>query len=202
MGYLLKTGEVGNIGMKHQKAIREATVNKWGELGFLEGLEGHVRENIALLYENQASTLINETTQADGGQSTGSFETVVFPIVRRVFSKLLANDLVSVQALNLPIGKLFFFVPKTSDRSPLLNDDGTQTGTYAHGEMFIASCITDNDALCAVSTFTECLSNLYDRFYNDGLYDQSKGQITVKLGTGTSVTWTACSTGSEFNYRG
>jgi hypothetical protein len=57
MGYLLKTGEVGNIGMKHQKAIREATVNKWGELGFLEGLEGHIRENIALLYENQASVV-------------------------------------------------------------------------------------------------------------------------------------------------
>jgi hypothetical protein len=66
MGYLLKSGEVGNIGLKHQKAIREATVNKWESLGFLEGLEGHIRENIALLYENQASVLINETT-TDGG---------------------------------------------------------------------------------------------------------------------------------------
>ena len=114
MGYLLKSGEVGNIGLKHQKAIREATVNKWDNLGFLEGLEGHVRENIALLYENQASVLINETTDSQG--SNGSFETVVFPIIRRVFSKLLANDIVSVQALNLPIGKLFYFVPKVSDR--------------------------------------------------------------------------------------
>jgi hypothetical protein len=111
MGYLLNSGEVGNIGLKHQKAVREATVNKWNDLGFLEGLEGHVRENIALLYENQASVLINETTDAG---SSGSFETVVFPIVRRVFSKLLANDIVSVQAMNLPIGKLFYFVPKTS----------------------------------------------------------------------------------------
>jgi len=40
MGYLLKSGEVGNIGLKHQKAVREATVNKWNDLGFLEGLEG------------------------------------------------------------------------------------------------------------------------------------------------------------------
>ena len=66
MGYLLKSGEVGNIGLKHQKAVREATVNKWETLGFLEGLNGHVRENIALLYEYQASTLINETTDAAG----------------------------------------------------------------------------------------------------------------------------------------
>jgi hypothetical protein len=64
---------------------------------------------MAQLYENQASYLINEAASTD---SSGSFETVVFPIVRRVFSKLLANDLVSVQAMNLPIGKLFYFVPK------------------------------------------------------------------------------------------
>ena len=109
MGYLMKSGEVGDIGLKHQKAVREATIEKWGTLGFLEGLEGHTRENIALLYENTAGVLINETTDAN---SSGSFETVVFPIVRRVFSKLLANDIVSVQAMNLPIGKLFYFVPK------------------------------------------------------------------------------------------
>jgi hypothetical protein len=198
MGYLLKSGEVGTIGQKHQKAIREATVEKWGQIGFLEGLEGHVRENMALLYENQAAVLINETTTTDGGASTGSFETVVFPIVRRVFSKLLANDIVSVQALNLPIGKLFFFVPKISDRNPELNGDASDAGVVSnHSEMFIATCVTNNHG-CDVASFSDCLKNLYDRFYNDGLFDHSKGQITVKLGTGTAVTWTACSTGNEF----
>ena len=58
--------------------------------------------------------LINEAAASD---SSGSFETVVFPIVRRVFSKLLANDIVSVQAMNLPIGKLFYFVPKIQNRN-------------------------------------------------------------------------------------
>jgi hypothetical protein len=83
-----------------------------GFIRFLEGLKGHVKENIAQLYENQASTLLSESTTAN---NSGSFETVVFPIVRRVFSKLLANDIVSVQAM-MPIGKLFFFVPQTSSR--------------------------------------------------------------------------------------
>jgi hypothetical protein len=197
MGYLLKSGEVGNIGLKHQKAIREATVGKWNELGFLEGLQGHIRENIALLYENQASSLINETTSASQ-DTTGSFETVVFPIIRRVFSKLLANEIVSVQALNLPIGKLFYFVPKISDRSSLLEGNASDAGkTAGHAEMFIATCV-QNNVSCDVATFSDCLKNLYDRFYNDGLFDQSKGEITVKLGTGTSVTYSACTNGNEF----
>jgi hypothetical protein len=187
MGYLLKSGEVGNIGLKHQKAVREATVNKWESLGFLEGLNGHVRENIALLYENQASVLINETTDAG---SSGSFETVVFPIVRRVFSKLLANDIVSVQAMNLPIGKLFYFVPKISER----NGDGTKA-LSTHGEPVVTSCL---DAGCTNTTYSDCVKNLYDQFYNDGLFDQSKGAFTAQTSSPTPVIWTACSTGSEF----
>ena len=173
MGYLLKSGEVGNIGLKHQKAIREATVNKWGNLGFLEGLDGHVKENIALLYENQASVLINETTDSAG--SNGSFETVVFPIIRRVFSKLLANDIVSVQALNLPIGKLFFFIPKISDRTP--------EGEHRSPRVISSTCLN-----CPEVTFSGN-TNLYDAFYNDGLFDHSKGSVNVKYVTGTSVTY-------------
>ena len=109
MGALLESGLVGNIGLKHLKVIKEDTINKWDKLGFLDDLKGHLKENVAQLYENQASFLINEAT-SEG--SNGAFETVVFPIVRRVFSKLLANDIVSVQAINLPIGKFFYFVPK------------------------------------------------------------------------------------------
>ncbi len=93
-----KSGLVGNIGLKHLKVIKEDTINKWDKLGFLEGLKGHLKENVAQLYENQASFLINEASS--DGTSNGAFETVVFPIVRRVFSKLLANDIVSVQAID------------------------------------------------------------------------------------------------------
>jgi hypothetical protein len=196
MGYLLKSGEVGNIGLKHQKAIREATVNKWGDLGFLEGLEGHVRENIALLYENQASVLINETTDTAGGASTGSFETVVFPIVRRVFSKLLANDIVSVQALNLPIGKLFYFVPKISER---IEATVGETTVFKHGEPIVTPCLSNNNETCPTTDYVACAKNLYDRFYNDGLFDQSKGEYTVVVTDGEPVIWSACTGGgSEF----
>jgi hypothetical protein len=170
MGHLLNSGEVGNIGLEHLKQIRGKTISKWNQLGFLEGLKGHVKENIAQLYENQASALLNEST---GANSSGSFETVVFPIVRRVFSKLLANDIVSVQAMNMPIGKLFYFVPKTTGRNhPPLNGPALPQ----------SDCIFSACPGTTTSVFLE--KSLYDLFYNDGLFDASKGLATAALHTG------------------
>jgi hypothetical protein len=175
MGALLESGMVGNIGLKHLRVIKEDTIKKWDELGFLENLEGHQKDNIAQLYENQASYLINEAAVAD---SSGSFETVVFPIIRRVFSKLLANDIVSVQAMNLPIGKLFFFVPKIQER----------TGTD-HYSPYGYPNVTD----AATAGYPATAKNLYDRFYEnsdaatEGLFDYSKGSYTDVSLTGTSI---------------
>jgi len=41
------------------KEVRENTISKWDSLGFLDGLKGHVKENIAQLYESEASHLLN-----------------------------------------------------------------------------------------------------------------------------------------------
>jgi len=174
------------------KAIRKETQAKWESLGFLEGLKGHVKENIAQLYENQASSLLTESTTS---YSSGSFETVVFPIVRRVFSKLLANDIVSVQAMNMPIGKLFYFVPQTSSRvdaagNPGNNYTANQPGSdvylnppiYSAQTSFassgIPSCVLPAAGTCAVTPFLA--KNLYDLFYDDGLFDNSKGTLTIR----------------------
>jgi len=172
MGALLESGMVGNIGLKHLRVIKEDTIKKWDELGFLEGLDGHQKDNIAQLYENQASYLINEAAVAD---ASGSFETVVFPIIRRVFSKLLANDIVSVQAMNLPIGKLFFFIPKIQERdadghySPYVGVNGQATDNHS-----------------ASAGYPAGKRSLYDRFYeasddlDQGLFDYSKGSFSVE----------------------
>jgi hypothetical protein len=49
------------------------------------------------------------------------FAAVAFPIVRRVFAGLIANDLVSVQPMSLPSGLIFFldFEAATSADSTL-----------------------------------------------------------------------------------
>jgi hypothetical protein len=176
MGALLESGMVGNIGLKHLRVIKEDTIRKWDELGFLDGLEGHQKDNVAQLYENQASYLINEAAVAD---ASGSFETVVFPIIRRVFSKLLANDIVSVQAMNLPIGKLFYFVPKIQDR----NASNAHYSPY--GIPGGAGGTSPQTGYTGI--------NLYDRFYetsddaSTGLFDYSKGKFDVVSLTGTSL---------------
>lgn len=192
MSQFLNSGLVGNIGLNHMKEIRKQTQAKWESLGFLEGLKGHIKENVAQLYENQASSILTEATDAT---SSGSFETVVFPIVRRVFSKLLANDVVSVQAMNMPIGKLFFFVPQTSSRVDADGKAGTNDYIYgsanstysAHTGMGdqLPSCVQPVDG-CRLTPFQA--KNLYDIFYNDGMFDNSKGTLTIVAGSGTLKT--------------
>ena len=188
MGALLESGLVGNIGLKHLKVIKEDTINKWDKLGFLEGLKGHMRENVAQLYENQASYLINEASTTS---DTGAFETVVFPIVRRVFSKLLANDIVSVQAMNLPIGKLFYFVPNIQSYT----DESTTTNGihYApYGSPNASDTQTPNSGYDYNLT-----KDLYDRFYEGnepaldppGLFDYSKGQFSAITASVATVAW-------------
>ena len=190
MGALLESGLVGNIGLKHLKVIKEDTINKWDKLGFLDGLKGHVRENIAQLYENQASHLINEAASTD---SSGSFETVVFPIVRRVFSKLLANDIVSVQAMNLPIGKLFYFVPKIQQYEPT---GFTQHYAPIGSPEAVNSGLNNVNQGYTVETGAYA-KNLYDLFYEGneaglnppGLYDYSKGQFSAVTIGAQTVQW-------------
>jgi hypothetical protein len=189
MGALLESGLVGNIGLKHLKVIKEDTISKWDKLGFLEGLKGHLKENVAQLYENQASHLINEAT-SDG--SSGSFETVVFPIVRRVFSKLLANDIVSVQAMNLPIGKLFYFVPKIQGYS-----GATSTSSGDHYAPIGSPGNYPGDPQAGYTGSGAYAKNLYDLFYEGneaaldppGLFDYSKGRFEIIETAAGVVKW-------------
>lgn len=221
MRELLTSGAVGNIEFNAQKKIREDIQNRWQQMGLVEGLQGHVKETVSTLYENQAKHLIYEATSAD---NSGSFETVVFPLIRRVFSKLLANDIVSVQAMNLPIGKLFFIKPVTSERewdyqdetkitdgdtgkhaglmgyqrrnrfydgSAFDADDKTRRSFESYGryalpdEVVEPTQLDENHTAPQVTRYMK--KTLYDLFYNDFLFDNSKGKITIKVGTASVV---------------
>ena len=247
MREFLTSGVVGNIEYNAQKQIREDVQKRWDSLGFTEGLpEGSIKENIATLYENEAKYLLKEATASD---NSGSFETVVFPIIRRVFSKLLANDIVSVQAMNLPVGKLFFILPVTSERewestdaaASLAGDivDGTvgrhkglmgydRTNRNKNGSVEPRYYLPDevitglnkeswyvpalNEEISAATAYDAALrratasgftatalreagpevtqyfeKSLYDLFYNDFLFDNSKGKVTLHVGTAKAV---------------
>ena len=196
MREFLTSGVVGNIELNEQKRVRGMIMERWEGLNFLEGLEGHAKENIATLFENEAKYLMKEATASD---NSGSFETVVFPIIRRVFSKLLANDIVSVQAMNLPIGKLFFIIPVTSERKWEEMTEGQLDGmTGSHyglmgyertdrkdgsvkNRFYLPDDVVNSVDETEVTQYMK--KSLYDLFYDDFLYDQSKGKVTIKVGT-------------------
>ena len=84
-----------------------ALKSKWERTGLLEGLDGRHRDSMSVMLENQAKELLREASSMAAGDVEG-FAAVAFPIVRRVFGGLIANDLVSVQPMSLPSGLIFF----------------------------------------------------------------------------------------------
>ncbi len=85
-----------------------ALISKWEQTGLLEGISDDTQRNgMARLLENQAKELLRESSTMAGGDVEG-FAAVAFPLVRRVFGSLIANDLVSVQPMSLPSGLIFF----------------------------------------------------------------------------------------------
>jgi len=104
-------------GMVHRDLAREGTalLKKWEKTGLLEGIRTERSQHtMARLLENQAKELLRESNSMAGGDVEG-FAAVAFPIVRRVFAGLIANDLVSVQPMSLPSGLIFFLDFKVSD---------------------------------------------------------------------------------------
>ena len=85
-----------------------ALINKWEQTGLLEGLgDDNLRNGMSRLLENQAKELLREASSMGAGSVQG-FAAVAFPLVRRVFGNLIANELVSVQPMSLPSGLIFF----------------------------------------------------------------------------------------------
>jgi len=111
---------------RDMRAEGHALLSKWEKTGLLEGLEDDKSRNgMARLLENQAKELLREATAMNAGDVQG-FAAVAFPIVRRVFAGLIANDLVSVQPMSLPSGLIFFLDFTFS--GDLGGTDGPQTG--------------------------------------------------------------------------
>ena len=238
MREFLTSGQVGNIELNENKQIRKKINERWDALGMTDGLKGVIKENVAMLFENEAKALLQEATDAN---NSGSFETVVFPIIRRVFSKLLANDIVSVQALNLPVGRLFFLLPVTSERdwssdqvadgvvgrhkglmgyertdrrngnkynrfylpdevvngmSFEYSEDGGKTwkadeevyANYDEAEDAIEKAHAGAIIRQSDPQVTRYMGKtLYDLFYNDFLFDNSKGKIHIRVGKAEPV---------------
>ena len=126
------------IRSRHLGTQNKRLVEKWSRTGLLRGLNEVGRENMSRLLENQAAQVLREasTVGTGGASSTSSgdlrgFSNIAFPIVRRVFGGLVANELVSVQPMSLPSG-LLFYLDYTYGNT--VGDSGAGTGTYVAGQ--------------------------------------------------------------------
>ena len=120
---------------RDMRAESHALLNKWEKTGLLEGLSNERKRNsMARLLENQAKELLREASAMAAGDVEG-FAAVAFPIVRRVFAGLIANDLVSVQPMSLPSGLIFFldFVFSPDLGSVTVND---RLGNFANQSIY------------------------------------------------------------------
>jgi len=128
MGQLLRSGQVGNIQTQQLQEQRALVMSRWEQTGLLEGLDRKKKGLVAQLLENQAGYLLREDANNMTNNIAG-FDVIAFPMVRRVFSRLLANDIVSVQPMNLPAG-LLFYLDNQVETGRVDGTDGTFRSVY------------------------------------------------------------------------
>ena len=131
---------------RDMRAENHALLSKWEKTGLLEGLNSDRQKgSMARLLENQAKELLRESTSMAAGDVEG-FAAVAFPIVRRVFAGLIANDLVSVQPMSLPSGLIFFldfvYSPDLGSSSTITDRFGNSVNESIYGTNRVGSQVT------------------------------------------------------------
>jgi hypothetical protein len=145
-------------------------LEKWTRTGLLRGLDGTKKETMSRLLENQAAQALREanvlgSSNSDSGQMDG-FSNIAFPIVRRVFGGLVANELVSIQPMSLPSGLLFYLdYTYGSDVGGDTSDDGAVAGTAGAGTKVTyqkGQSLYNNPAGSSVRTGSNATGGQYD----------------------------------------
>jgi len=80
-----------------------AAMKRWGPM--LEGLgDDYDRAMVATLLDNQKVVNENATTS----DQVQAFTRLSFPLIRRIYPGLVANDLISIQPMRMPTAKIFY----------------------------------------------------------------------------------------------
>jgi len=185
---------------RDMKKEGDALLNKWGKTGLLEGLGSETaKQNMSRLLENQAKELLREASTMHTGDVEG-FAAVAFPIVRRVFGGLIANELVSVQPMSLPSGLIFFMDFTFAPQSGLgINNRLAQNAdTSLYGGGRVGQAITGGVDLTGANSSLSFynLNNGYSSptgsavIYAVGVASGTWGDGTAVLGVGDTSTMT------------
>ena len=135
---------LGATNSPHKRLIDEnkQVVNKWAKSGLLDNLSNEYEKNsIAILLENQAKQLIDESSRTGIAAGSEEWAGVALPLVRRIFSEIAAKDFVSVQPMNLPSGLVFYLDFKYGTAQP-----GFETNSGKDSQVDSVFGVTGKDA--------------------------------------------------------
>lgn len=163
-------------------------VSKWDRTGLLEGLEDDIaKSNMALLLENQAKQLIEESSATGTSANSEQWAGVALPLVRRVFAEIAAKEFVSVQPMNLPSGLVFYLDFKYGTNSGVFTKDSSTNYSSLFGGVS-GSSATDPWKLGATNAPV------------GGLYGPGRYGYTVNDQTGWSFYTSASATLADINF--
>ena len=178
---------LGSTGNAHRNLMTEnkVIVNKWQKTGLLDGIKNDYEKNsIAVLLENQAKQLIDESSRTGTAAGSEEWAGVALPLVRRIFSEIAAKDFVSVQPMNLPSGLVFFLDFKYGTAQP-----GFTTSAGKDSQADSVFGVTGKDAKNADPS-----GGLYGAGrFGYSINEAASGTLTV---TNSTINSTNCATGS------
>lgn len=136
-------------GTAADQSFVQSVCTKWTPL--LEGIQDPYQRGVmGILLENQMDHLksLNEETLSTG---VGSFTKYIFPILRRVFPNLIANQIVSVQPMTAPVGGIFTYEYKYANAKGkvakgdklVLGFDKYYSSEYIDYQVIVAKTNTD-----------------------------------------------------------
>ena len=189
------------IRQRHLGTQNRRLVEKWSRTGLLRGMDGVHRENMSRLLENQAGQLLREANSVGTGGGLGArsgdlqgFTNIAFPIVRRVFGGLVANELVSIQPMSLPSGLLFYLDYTYGSRESYTSDTSIsdKVEVYASG-----SSIYNNPAGKGIRSGSLGAGGLYDLVGSGFTKVHSGSQLNNKDQAGNSCILASGSVGND-----
>jgi hypothetical protein len=174
---------------------------KWSRTGLLRGLNDQNREVMSRLLENQAAQVLREANVlGSGGSGSGQvdgFSNIAFPIVRRVFGGLVANELVSIQPMSLPSGLLFYldytYGSDVGGDTAAAGGDAATASTYEKGQS-----IYNNPAGSGIRTGSDAVGGQYDlvgtsytQIHKSKPLVAAGSVLNGAFGTAAAQSWTA-----------
>jgi len=132
---LATLGEDTRAIFNNQKIVRENLVKKWKKTRLLEKLDYDRQLNMSQLLENEAAALYGMLQESSLNSAVAGFAKIAFPLVRRVFANLIADKIVAVQPMSLPVGLLFYldFQYDANTAKPPYTAGGSLYGNLSFG---------------------------------------------------------------------